>query len=233
MKLWSKMLPILSYDELVSWAEDEAEMQTPKKKVVTPKKKLVEHVVDDVDIPIMNLVESPKLKRKLLVRNSLSPITKRKLMGKGTSPTSYVVNKGKSVLNEANTVKKVVDKGKSRNVRRNNGIVIEDNVNPIVESDTDSESDPGNGINYSMYSDSDSDSEYSDKSVDYLSEGEEELIQLRKRKTEAKNAPKHEGFMDDLSRKLSQDNGNGMTDPFHISIPYMTWTLTGGCENQR
>ncbi|GJV91429.1 pentatricopeptide repeat-containing protein [Tanacetum coccineum] len=264
----------MSYDELVSWAEDEAEMQTPKKKVVTPKKKvvtpkkkLVEHVVDDVDIPLMNLVESPKLKRKLLVRNSPSPITKRKLMGKGTSPTSYVVNKGKSVLNEgntvkkavdkgkstmveeANTVKKVVDKGKSRNVRRNNGIVIEDNVNPTVESDTDSESDPGNGINYSMYSDSDSDSEYSDKSVDYLSEGEEELIQLRKRKTEAKNAPKvrkqqtqaanegtssgvrqrkqhfvgdnetvieHEGFMDDLLRKLSQDNGNGMTDPFHI-----------------
>ncbi|GJX17295.1 hypothetical protein Tco_0218127 [Tanacetum coccineum] len=26
----------------------------------------------------------------------------------------------------------------------------------------------------------------------------------------------HEGFMDDLLRKLSQDNGNGMTDPFHI-----------------
>ncbi|GJX98465.1 hypothetical protein Tco_0355484, partial [Tanacetum coccineum] len=38
----------MSYDELVSWAEDEAEMQTPKKKVVTPKKKLVEHVVDVV-----------------------------------------------------------------------------------------------------------------------------------------------------------------------------------------
>ncbi|GKD82479.1 hypothetical protein Tco_1349318, partial [Tanacetum coccineum] len=79
--------------------------------------------------------------------------------------------------------------------------------------------------------------------------GEDELIELRKRKTEAKNAPKvrkqhtqaakegtssgvrqkkqyvvgdnetvieHEGFMDDLLIKLSQDNGNGMTDPFHI-----------------
>ncbi|GJS71589.1 hypothetical protein Tco_0704430 [Tanacetum coccineum] len=53
----------MSYDELVSWAEDEAEMQTPKKKVMTPKKKVVEHVVDDVDIPLMNLVESPTLKR--------------------------------------------------------------------------------------------------------------------------------------------------------------------------
>nr|GEU78298.1 pentatricopeptide repeat-containing protein [Tanacetum cinerariifolium] len=267
----------MSYDELVSWAEEEAEMQTTKKKVVTPKKK-IEHVVDDVDIPLMNLVESPKLKRKLLVRNSPSPIAKRKLMGKVTSPTSYVVNKGRSVLNEGNIVNKIVEKGKitmvkevntvkkaldkgkckmveeerhvHRNVRRNNGIVIEDNVNPTVESDTDSVSDPAKGISYSLYSGSDSESEYlSDKSVDYLSEGEEELIELRKRKTEAKNAPKvskqqtqaankgissgvrqrkqyfvgdnetvikHEGFMDDLLRKLSQDNGNGMTDQFHI-----------------
>ncbi|GJZ97765.1 hypothetical protein Tco_0670218, partial [Tanacetum coccineum] len=226
----------MSYDELVSWAEKEAEMQTPKKKVVTPKKKVVEHVIDYVDIPLMNLVESPKLKRKLLGRNSPSPIAKRKLMGKVTSPTSYVVNKGRSVLNEGNTVKKSTDKGKStmdedastvkktvekgkstmvedantvkkvvdkgkgkmveeerpvrRPVRRNNGIVIEDNVNPFVENDTDSESDYAQGINYSLYRDSDSDSEYSDKSVDYLSEGKDELIELRKRKTEAKNAPK-------------------------------------------
>nr|GEX56055.1 pentatricopeptide repeat-containing protein [Tanacetum cinerariifolium] len=266
----------MSYDELMSWAEEETEMQTTKKKVVTPEKK-VEHVVDDVDIPLMNLVESPKLKRKLLVINSPSPIAKRKLMGKVTSPTSYVVNKGRSVLNkgntvnktmekgksttvkEANTVKKALDKGKGkmveeerhvhRNMRRNNGIVIEDNVNPTVESDTDSVSDPAKGINYSLYSGSDSDSEYFDKSVDYLSEGEDELMELRKRKTEVKNAPKvrkqqtqaankgtssgvqqmkqyfvgdnetiieHEGFMANLLRKLSQDNGNGMTNQFHI-----------------
>nr|GEW32234.1 pentatricopeptide repeat-containing protein [Tanacetum cinerariifolium] len=173
----------MSYDELVSWAEEKAKMQTPKKKVV-------EHVVDDVDIPLMNLVESPKLKRKLLSRNGPSPIAKRKLMGKVTSPTSVVVNK----------VKKVVDKGKGKMVeedylvcipvRRNNGIVIEDDVNQSVENDTDSESDHAQGINYSLYSDNDSDSEYSDKSMDYLSEGKDELIELRKRKTEAKNAPK-------------------------------------------
>nr|GEW33854.1 pentatricopeptide repeat-containing protein [Tanacetum cinerariifolium] len=210
----------MTYNELVSWAKEKTQMQTPKKKVVTPKRKVVKHVVDDVDIPLMNLVESPKLKRKLLSRNSPRPIAKRKLMGKVTSPTSYIVNKGKSVLNEGNTVKKSVEKGRSTMVedankvkkavdkckgkmveeehpiripvRRNNGIVIEDNVNPSVENDTDSESDPAHGINYSLYSDSDSDSdsEYFDKSVDYLSEGEDELIELRKRKTEAKNAPK-------------------------------------------
>ncbi|GJW58654.1 hypothetical protein Tco_0105385 [Tanacetum coccineum] len=183
-------------DELISWAEEEAQTQTLKKKVV-------EHVVDDEDIPLVNLVESPIFKCNLLGRNNPSPIAKRKLMGK-VNPTSYVVNKGRSVLDEgsdngksimvedANTVKKVVDKGKSimvkedcpvhLPVRRNNGIVIQDNVNPsVVKSDTDSEN---------------------------------ELIELRKRTSEAKNAPKHEGFMDDLMRKLSQDNG--MNDPFHI-----------------
>ncbi|GKA16897.1 hypothetical protein Tco_0696734 [Tanacetum coccineum] len=190
----------MSYDELVSWAEEEAEMKTPKKKVV-------EHVVDDVDILLMNLAESPKIKLK------------------------KAVEKGKSTMVEdAITLKKAVDKGKNKMVkedcpvcfpvRRYNGIVIQDNVNPSVESDTDSESDPAQGINYSLYSDSDNDS-YSDKSVDYLSEGEDELIELRKRNTEAKKsdnetAIEHKGSMDDLLRKPSQDNGNGMTDMFHI-----------------
>nr|GEX65628.1 transposase, MuDR, MULE transposase domain protein [Tanacetum cinerariifolium] len=61
---------------------EDAQMQTPKKKVVTPKIKVVEHVVDDVEVPFMNLVEGPKLKRKLLSRNSPSLIAKRKLMGR-------------------------------------------------------------------------------------------------------------------------------------------------------
>nr|GEV71421.1 pentatricopeptide repeat-containing protein [Tanacetum cinerariifolium] len=183
----------------------------------TLKKKVVEHVVDDEDIPLVNLVESPILKRKLLRRNSLSPIAKRNLLGKRkllikhNNPTTYVVNKGRSVLNEAsdkgkgtlhedaNTVKKVMDKGKSKMVERdcpinlsvcrNKGIVIEDNVNPsVMESDTDSEPDPAQGINYNLCRDSGS--EYSDKSVDYLLEFEDELTELRKRKSEAKKAPK-------------------------------------------
>ncbi|GKD60839.1 hypothetical protein Tco_1298348, partial [Tanacetum coccineum] len=170
----------MSYDELVSWTKEEVEMQTPNKKVVTPKKKVLEHVVDDVDIPLMNLVESPKLKRKLLGRNSPSPIAKLKkyVKGKSTmdedaSAVKKTMEKGKSTMVEdANIVKKAVDKGKDKMVeeerlvripvRRNNGIVIEDNINPSVENDTDSESDPAQGINYSLYSDSDNDSEYSD-----------------------------------------------------------------------
>ncbi|GKG63584.1 hypothetical protein Tco_0643132, partial [Tanacetum coccineum] len=56
-------------------------------------------------------------------------------------------------------------------VRRNKGNVIEENVNPSV---IDSETDPDVGLNFTLYSDSDS--EYSNKSVDYLSQGEDELI---------------------------------------------------------
>nr|GEV46346.1 putative reverse transcriptase domain, ribonuclease H-like domain, aspartic peptidase domain protein [Tanacetum cinerariifolium] len=160
-------------------------MQTPKKKVVTPKRKVVEHVVDDVDIPLMNLVESPKLKRKLLSRNNPSPIAKRKLMGKVTSPTSYVFNKGRSVLNEGNTVKKYVQKGKSTMVEDANTVkkAVDKCKGKMVELERPVRIP-------SLYSNNDSDSGYSDKSVDCLSEGEDELIELRKRKTEVKNAPK-------------------------------------------
>ncbi|GJV02779.1 hypothetical protein Tco_1336348 [Tanacetum coccineum] len=118
----------------------------------------------------------------------------------GNSHDMNAVNKGKTQVNDdAIPVKEAVDKGKSmmiqvyhpvkKPVRKNNGIQIQENVNPtVMDSDTDSKSDLALGINFSLYSDSDSD--YSDKSVDYLSEGEDELIDLRKRKTEAKKVPK-------------------------------------------
>ncbi|GJW37893.1 pentatricopeptide repeat-containing protein, partial [Tanacetum coccineum] len=146
-----------------------------------------------------------------------------------------VVDKGNKRLNDdAIPVKKAVDKGKTKMVeddhhvkkpvRRNKGIVIEENVNPsVMDSVTDSETDPDVGINFTLYSDSDS--EYSDKSVDYLSQGEDELIDLRKRKTKVKKASKsfnkqtlpdkHEEFMDDLITKL-RDEGDGIIDPFKI-----------------
>ncbi|GJX71772.1 pentatricopeptide repeat-containing protein [Tanacetum coccineum] len=55
---------------------------------------------------------------------------------------------------------------------------------------------------------SDSESEYSDKSVDYLSEGEDELISLRKRFSEAKN-PNH-------SNKNSNTNVAGRSRPNRV-----------------
>ncbi|GKD79970.1 pentatricopeptide repeat-containing protein, partial [Tanacetum coccineum] len=117
----------------------------------------------------------------------------KRVVDKCKSPVKKKVDKGKGLL------KKTVDKGKSKvlvddipvkkHVRRNNGIVIEENVNPsTMVTDSDSESEPEHEFNYTLYTDSESD--YSNKSIDYLSEGENELIDLRKRKTEAKKAPK-------------------------------------------
>ena len=153
---------------------------------------VVNSVDDDEDTPLRDLVVSPIARRKLLgKKGSPNPSIKRKLFEKGKRTDNDV----------SNTVKKAVDKGKvlmaEKNrppklpVRRNKGIVIQENENPsVMQGDTssDSESDASLGINFSLYSDSES--EYSDKSVDYLSEAEDELRELRKRRTESKKEPK-------------------------------------------
>ncbi|GJY16522.1 hypothetical protein Tco_0386944 [Tanacetum coccineum] len=125
--------------------------------------------------------------------------------------------------------------------RRNNGIVIEERVNHSVnESDSDSDSDRRNLFNASM--EVDHKSEYSDKFVDFLSEAEEELIELRKRNSNVNMTPtagkkptklrpsrpkrqyelgendiiiEHKEFMDNLMCQLI-DGDDGMTDPFQI-----------------
>ena len=235
----------MTVDELVAWAEEDAQKRyTPDK--LTPKK-VVNCVDDDEDTPLRDLVVSPIARRKLLgKKGSPNPSLKRKLFDKEKI----------TVSDDGNTVKKAMDRGKAKMVeqdrppklpvRRNKGIVIQDNDNPsVMQSDTssDSESDPSLGINFSLYSDSES--EYSDKSVDYLSEGEEELRELRKRITESKKERKskrkqadegtssgvrqkreyrvgdsetvieHDEFMDELIRKLSS-NSEKWTDPFTI-----------------
>ncbi|GJW73780.1 hypothetical protein Tco_0133150 [Tanacetum coccineum] len=74
---------------------------------------------------------------------------------------------------------------------RNKGIVIQENENSsVMDNDSsDNEHKMDEIFDYSMLY-SDTESEYSDRSIDYLSEGENELIELRKRNTEAKRAPK-------------------------------------------
>ncbi|GJW28503.1 hypothetical protein Tco_0045378 [Tanacetum coccineum] len=105
-----------------------------------------------------------------------------------------VLDKGKRIMIQEDNPKR---KRKSR--PRGNEIVIKENDNPSLmdksESETESEFRTNNpnhidaGMDYNMYSDSESD--YSDRSVDYLSDGEEEVIQLRKRKSKAKTLPKN------------------------------------------
>ncbi|GKA04612.1 pentatricopeptide repeat-containing protein [Tanacetum coccineum] len=116
--------------------------------------------------------------------------TVNKTMDKGKNPVRKIVDKGESLL------KKTMNKGKSKvlvddipvkkHVRRNNAIVIEENVNPVpmdTDSDTESESEAVDEFNYTVY-------RY------------ETLME-------------HEEFLDDLIRKL-RDGGDGVTDPFKI-----------------
>ncbi|GJZ67858.1 hypothetical protein Tco_0631098 [Tanacetum coccineum] len=117
----------------------------------------------------------------------------KRVVDKCKSHVKKKVDNGKSLL------KKTVDKGKSKmlvddilvkkHVHKNNEIVIKENVNPsTMVTHSYSESEVGHEFNYTLYTDSESD--YSDKPVDYLSEGENEMIELRKKKTKAKKAPK-------------------------------------------
>ncbi|GKB59384.1 hypothetical protein Tco_0915570 [Tanacetum coccineum] len=94
-----------------------------------------------------------------------------------------VVDKGKGNVEKGKG--KMVDDGNVVNSRkssrsRNSGIVIEENVNPSYneQDDYDSDVDSDRDINMEemFKGNTDSESKYSDKSVDYLSEGEDELI---------------------------------------------------------
>ncbi|GKC24600.1 hypothetical protein Tco_1026750, partial [Tanacetum coccineum] len=154
----------MSVEELVSWAEEEAAMASK-----------------DSDV---NICETSVLDK-----------------GKGLADKGKgLADKGKGLVDKGKRI--MVDEGKAgrKIVRsRNNGIVIGENVNPSVSEDDDSDSDieweqrfKGSAELEEIYKGmSDSKNEYSDKSVDYLSEGEDELISLRKRNNDAKKNPNH------------------------------------------
>ncbi|GKE75521.1 hypothetical protein Tco_1537562 [Tanacetum coccineum] len=151
----------ISVEELVSWDEEKADMASK---------------ASDDDMSVNSVVEKGK-----------------GLADKGKG----LANKGKGLADKGKGI--MVDEGNaSRKSARswNSGIVIEENVNPIFYKDEDDDSDSdidmeqrskGSADLEEMYKGNiDSESEYSDKSVDYLSGGEDELISLRKRNIEAK-----------------------------------------------
>nr|GEU52332.1 pentatricopeptide repeat-containing protein [Tanacetum cinerariifolium] len=158
-----------------------------------------------------------------------------------------LVDKGKGIMvNERKAGRKTAKS-------TNNGIVIGENVKPTFSEDDDSDSDKDMKQRFEgiaeleeMYNgNTDSESGYSDKSIDYLSEGEDELISLRKRNTKAKKNPnqnninsstpvvgcsrpnrvydvgesdtviEHEEYMDKLMHRL-RDKGDVLTDSFII-----------------
>ncbi|GKE95327.1 hypothetical protein Tco_1580182, partial [Tanacetum coccineum] len=79
---------------------------------------------------------------------------------------------------------------KRKNIKsssKGNGIVIIENDDPSYRNDCDSDSDSKTDQEKGFYRYDESDSEESLKSYDYLSDGEDEVIQLRKRMYEFKS----------------------------------------------
>ena len=80
---------------------------------------------------------------------------------------------------------------KRKALSRGNGIVIRENENPTFDSDSDTDSDSNHGSENDAHIEMnlcyESESEVSERSYDYLSDGEDELLELRKRRLENKN----------------------------------------------
>ncbi|GJV40859.1 hypothetical protein Tco_1419299 [Tanacetum coccineum] len=126
------------------------------------------------------------------------------------------LDKGKHAMTEDD----IVTTKKKKNVCRGNCISIRENDNP-VSSNNESDSE-GNIDEYShVYSKSDIDE--SDKSFDYLSNGEDEVIKLRKRKIEFKQSTYElddqegpneveQGTPNDVEKYVDEDdNGLGLS----------------------
>ncbi|GJV85779.1 peptide methionine sulfoxide reductase B1, chloroplastic [Tanacetum coccineum] len=222
----------MSYENLVSWAEKEAQhLKTPpkpktvSKKVwdsLTPKKSDIGACGSGTNVEFVHQ-QSNTPKSNLNVDESSAPFefddsdtsasfeavddhtgASFEAIDDHTGPPSKAVDDlGRDkIIEEDNIVKNVIDKGKGKMIEeertvparkamvRNKGIVIQENENPSVMDSDSSDSEHGMDQipDYSILY-SDSESEYSDRSIDYLSEGEDELIE-RKRNSGAKKAPK-------------------------------------------
>nr|GEV10169.1 pentatricopeptide repeat-containing protein [Tanacetum cinerariifolium] len=157
----------MSYVELISWVEKEAG------NLKSPDK----HVVDKCKSPVNNTMDKGK-----------NPV--RKIVDKGESLLKKTMNKGKSKV-------LVYDIPVKKHVCRNNGIVIEENVNPVaMDTDSDSESEDVDEFNYTLYT------------------GSEIIANKGYGVGDSETIMEHEEFMDDLIRKLR--DGDGITDPFKI-----------------
>ncbi|GJX33201.1 hypothetical protein Tco_0243056 [Tanacetum coccineum] len=136
-----------------------------------------------------------------------------------------VVDKGKGLADKGKGI--MVDKGKvgRKSARsRNSGIVIGENVNPTFSEDDDSDSYidieqrfKGSAELEEIYKgNTNSESEYFYKSIDYMFEGEDELISNRVYDVgDSDTVIEHEEYMDKLMHQL-RDVGDGLIDPFTI-----------------
>ncbi|GJX74687.1 pentatricopeptide repeat-containing protein [Tanacetum coccineum] len=128
------------------------------------------------------------------------------------------LDKGKGIFNADH------GKLKRKNIKsrsKGNSIVIRENDDPSYGNECDSDSDSETYQEKRFYRSDESDSEESLKSYDYLSDGEDEVIQLRKRMYEFKSGgeeaqeQEHEQDIDILMRRIKA-KGNDLKDPFHL-----------------
>ena len=192
----------MSWDELVGWAEEEAQhLHSPLKPRTARREHVIEQQVSsDMVVDETQVNDAPEVNDESHVNDSQQVNVDEVCAEHSGAQVNKVVDKGKGIMIDEGKVPK-----RKSVVRKAKGIVIQENVNPSVMDhvSSDSESEVQETREYSMDHDSsDSDSEYSDKSIDYLSEGEVELIELRKRKSIAKRAPKTS-----KQRACSDENG--------------------------
>ncbi|GJR45922.1 hypothetical protein Tco_1314025 [Tanacetum coccineum] len=189
----------MSVQELVSWAEDEAALGS-----LAEEETVMGSIAIDDDICVTGVVD----KGKGLADKGKGLAEKGKgLVDKGKGIMEY---EGKAGRNTART--------------RNSGIVIGENVNPTFSEDDDTDSERDMEQRFKATVDleevfkgmSDTESEYSDKSVDYLSE-----VAGCSRPTrmydmgETPTVIEHEEYMDTLMHQL-RGKGDGLSDPFTI-----------------
>ncbi|GKB31721.1 RNA-directed DNA polymerase, eukaryota, reverse transcriptase zinc-binding domain protein [Tanacetum coccineum] len=149
----------MSYEELVSWDEKEAQhLKTP------PKPRTSNAPDATLDVDEFDYGDTGASFESI---DDQTGAPSQADNGKGK--VNKVVDKGNGLMIEEESL---VPARKA--MGRNKGIVIEENNNPnVMDSDSsDSEVERDQIPNYSMLY-SDSESEYSDRSVDYLSEGED------------------------------------------------------------
>ncbi|PWA81799.1 hypothetical protein CTI12_AA184820 [Artemisia annua] len=106
-----------------------------------------------------------------------------------------------------------VKTNKRKNVRRGNGISIRENEHPLSpnsESDSDSEE------NIDKYDNivSDTDTDESDRSFDYMSDCEDEVIELRKRKFDYRKGAVEVGEENESTETDKDVEGNGDLNGF-------------------
>ncbi|GKF04708.1 hypothetical protein Tco_0035376, partial [Tanacetum coccineum] len=136
---------------------------------------IVAEIGDEIVADIGETLDNEDVVQKYIEEEVIEDVV-QKYIEEEVIAKQKTLDKGKGVMSS--------DKGdgvrKKRMSRpRVNGISIRENKDPSYGSDSDSESDQEN----QMYMSGDSESEESLKSFDYLSEGEAEVIELRKRMT--------------------------------------------------